>query len=72
MKFTNRGGQAGIIVSERMDSQRLVSKLEIPRSFTINCDWSIVAFVTDRAWCERPIIDYVWLNISAISVYKSE
>ena len=32
VKFTNRD-QAGLIVSERMDSQRLVSKLGIPEKF---------------------------------------
>ena len=32
MKFTNRG-QAGLMVFERMDSQRLVSKFEIPEKF---------------------------------------
>ena len=32
MKLTNRG-QAGLIVFERMDSQRLVSKHEIPERF---------------------------------------
>ena len=32
MTFTN-SGQAGFIVSERMDSQRLVSKIEIPEKF---------------------------------------
>ena len=32
MKFTNRG-QAGLIVSERMDSQHLVFKIGIPEKF---------------------------------------
>ena len=29
--------------------------LKYQKSVTISCDWSIVALVTDRAWCERRI-----------------
>ena len=29
--------------------------LKYQKSVTIGCDWSIVALVTDRAWCERRI-----------------
>ena len=31
--------------------------LKYQKSVTISCDWSIVALVTDRAWCERHITD---------------
>ena len=29
--------------------------LKYPKSVTISCDWSILALVTDCAWCERRI-----------------
>ena len=31
--------------------------LKYQKSVTISCDWSIVALVTDRAWCERRITE---------------
>ena len=30
--------------------------LKYQKRVTISCDWSIVALVTDRAWCERRIM----------------
>ena len=54
IKFTNRD-QAGVIVYECMNSQGLVSKLEIPEKFHDQLGMVNLAFVTDRAWCERRI-----------------
>ena len=50
LKLTNRD-QAHQILFDRMDSLNL----KYQKSVTISCDWSIVALVTDRAWCERRI-----------------
>ena len=44
--------------------------LKYQKSVTISCDWSIVALVTDRAWCERRIKQISPLK-KTLSVLKS-
>ena len=45
--------------------------LKYQKSVTISCDWSIVALVTDRAWCERRIrIDNRWDFTKSLYICK--
>ena len=58
LKLTNRD-QAHQILSDRIGTRNVsYLNLKYQKSVTISCDLSIVALVTDRAWCERRITCY--------------
>ena len=45
--------------------------LKYQKSVTISCDWSIVALVTDSAWCERRIKELYSIYVAKIKMLYS-